>query len=156
MIHAIDDPLEKSNICQTILRALPEWFGNLAAIEEYAVKVKALPLWAASESGTPIGFLALKPHTAYAAEICVMGVAPGHHRQGIGRALMENAVDRAIRDGFAYLTVKTLADTDPYEPYARTRGFYLAQGFVPLEVLPDYWDKDNPCLILIKPLPKYV
>jgi hypothetical protein len=37
-----------------------------------------------------------------------------------------------------------------YEPYDQTRRFYLSVGFKPLEVLPSFWDKDNPCLLMAK------
>jgi hypothetical protein len=33
-----------------------------------------------------------------------------------------------------------------------TRSFYEAIGFEPPEELPTYWGKDNPCLLLVKPL----
>ena len=36
--------------------------------------------------------------------------------------------------------------------YARTRAFYRAQGFLPLQCLPEYWDQDNPCLLMVLPL----
>jgi coenzyme F420-0:L-glutamate ligase/coenzyme F420-1:gamma-L-glutamate ligase len=46
--------------------------------------------------------------------------------------------------------VKTLAPTRPDENYARTRAFYEAMGFTPLEVFPELWDPRNPALQLVK------
>jgi coenzyme F420-0:L-glutamate ligase/coenzyme F420-1:gamma-L-glutamate ligase len=48
--------------------------------------------------------------------------------------------------------VKTLAATNANENenHARTRAFYEAMGFVPLEVLPEPWDPRNPALQLVK------
>jgi hypothetical protein len=43
----------------------------------------------------------------------------------------------------------------PDEGYARTREFYTALGFRPLEELPDLWP-DNPCLIMVKSLGRTV
>ena len=57
-----------------------------------------------------------------------------------------------LRDrGVEYLQVKTLGPSRPDAGYERTRGFYEARGFVPLEELHDLWDA-NPCLLLVKRL----
>ena len=34
--------------------------------------------------------------------------------------------------------------------YEKTRLFYLAMGFKPLEVFKTLWDEDNPCLFMVK------
>jgi hypothetical protein len=34
--------------------------------------------------------------------------------------------------------------------YVRTRRFYLAMGFRPMEEFTQIWDASNPCLIMIK------
>jgi len=52
--------------------------------------------------------------------------------------------------GFKYLTVKTLDSSVTYEPYEKTRNFYRKLGFIPIEVFPLFWDKDNPCLFMAK------
>jgi len=36
--------------------------------------------------------------------------------------------------------------------YARTRAFYRALGFLPLEERTDIWGPENPCLISVKAL----
>lgn len=43
-----------------------------------------------SPSEKPIGFVALKVHNPYTAEICVMGVLKEYHRGGIGRQLVSH------------------------------------------------------------------
>ncbi len=150
MIQVLSDPSEKSALCENILRSLPQWFGNEAALLDYARQAGELPVAAFYEGGEAIGFLALKAHTPFAMEVCVMGVLPQKHRKGAGRALIGWASDAARGAGAALLTVKTLAPTDPDEGYARTRRFYTAMGFMPVEVFPDYWDSDNPCLLMAK------
>jgi hypothetical protein len=47
--------------------------------------------------------------------------------------------------------VKTLGPSRPDANYARTRLFYEASGFQPLEELHGLWGV-NPCLIMIKVL----
>jgi len=55
-----------------------------------------------------------------------------------------------MNSGRIYLTVKTLDESREDEGYARTRRFYYAMGFQPLEVFPMLWDADNPCLCMLK------
>jgi hypothetical protein len=57
-------------------------------------------------------------------------------------------------DGVEFLQVKTLAPSKPDEGYARTRAFYLARGFRPLEEFRNLWDAENPALQMIKVIPK--
>lgn len=99
-----------------------------------------------------VGFLSLKQHNPYAAEIYVMGVITDAHRQGIGKALVEEAEKWLLTQGVEYLQVKTLGPSHSDPGYARTRAFYLALGFRPLEELSQIWDEHNPCLILVKRL----
>jgi GNAT superfamily N-acetyltransferase len=149
-ICEITKPIKKSALCNKILRALPQWFGIEEAIVDYTRWVRPLPVFAAYEDGDAIGFVALKEHNAYTAEIMVMGVLPEYHRRGIGGALVRACEQSCRARKIEYLTVKTLDESHPDEFYARTRRFYLARGFRPLEVFPLYWDKANPCLLMGK------
>lgn len=45
-------------------------------------------------------------------------------------------------------------DRGPDPNYDKTRLFYLAEGFRPLEEFPTLWDPSNPALQLIKSLPR--
>ena len=53
-------------------------------------------------------------------------------------------------DGLKILQVKTVSADRDCSAYAKTRAFYKAVGFIPLEVFPTFWDKANPCLVLVK------
>ena len=99
-----------------------------------------------------IGFVTLRETSADALELHVMGVLPSWHRRGIGRALVERAASYARAEGYSLLHVKTLAPSDPDPGYAATRAFYASVGFRPLEVLPQVWGPENPCLLLVRPL----
>ena len=68
----------------------------------------------------------------------------------MGAALVNQALVEAHSLGRPYLTVKTRGPSLPYEPYERTRAFYEAVGFQPLEEFTEIWGPDNPCLIMIK------
>ena len=102
------------------------------------------------EGDVVVGFLAIKPHTRFAAEAYVLGVKRAWHRRGIGRRLFSHAECFLYAAGFFYLTVKTLAPDRPSDEYASTRKFFEAIGFVPIETFPTLWGADNPCLMMIK------
>jgi coenzyme F420-0:L-glutamate ligase/coenzyme F420-1:gamma-L-glutamate ligase len=146
-IVEVENPTERSRVAESVLRALPEWFGIEEATRTYIDDVAQLRTFA-TDDGT--GFLSLKLHGPRAAEIHVMGVRPDRHRDGIGRQLVRTAESWCAANGVEYLQVKTLAATRPSEHYERTRRFYEAVGFVPLEVFPDLWDEANPALLLVK------
>jgi GNAT superfamily N-acetyltransferase len=139
-------------VCIDILQALPEWFGLPHAVEDYARHADALPMFGCVVDGAVVGFLSLKIHTPAAAEAYVLGVKKPWQRQGAGRRLFAAAEASCRQGGMTFLTVKTLAatHTDPF--YARTRAFYAAIGFLPLEVFPTLWNAANPCLLMIKAL----
>jgi coenzyme F420-0:L-glutamate ligase/coenzyme F420-1:gamma-L-glutamate ligase len=80
----------------------------------------------------------------------VLGVRRDAHRQGIGRLLVRAAEAWCAANGVDYLQVKTLAHTKDDANYARTRAFYEAVGFTPLEIFPELWDPRNPALQLVK------
>jgi hypothetical protein len=50
------------------------------------------------------------------------------------------------------LQVKTFGPSGASIEYERTRAFYDAVGFLPLEERTDIWGPGNPCLILVRPL----
>ena len=141
---------EKSSICNYTLRALPNWFGIEAAIVDYTEQVKEMPFYAAFDEDKSVGFVAIKIHNAYTAEVCVMGVLKEYHRQGIGKKLIQCCDDYCRENKMDFLTVKTLDASRESKSYEKTRLFYLSVGFKPLEVFPLFWDKNNPCLFMAK------
>ena len=100
----------------------------------------------------PAGVLLASRHFPRAAEIYLMAVDAAVHRRGAGRALVAALEADLIADDVEFLQVKTLGPTYPDAGYERTRRFYTALGFQPLEEIPDLWP-GNPCLIMIKCLP---
>lgn len=145
-------PAEKRQAADRILRALPAWFGIDSAREAYVARCAELPMLLARRAGQVVGFLALAETSPAACEVYVMGVLPDFHRCGVGSALMRRIVADCRAQGYRLLHVKTLDAASPDEGYACTRAFYRAQGFLPLQTLPDYWDAANPCLFLVRPL----
>jgi GNAT superfamily N-acetyltransferase len=151
-IKIIQNEDEKSNVCYAILTALPEWFGNKAAIDEYVADVRGYHVIAAYDKSTPIAFCAVTSHNEHTAEISVMGVLKSYQRAGLGKHLIRQAEQYAISRGHKYLAVKTLDDTSTYEPYAKTRMFYRVVGFHSFMPIKGFWDAENPCLVMMKEL----
>ena len=139
-------------VAERVLRALPEWFGLDEPLRAYVHDGSTLQTLVARATRGAVGFLTFKPQTVAAAEIIVMGVLPDWHRCGIGRSLVAAAEDMARSDGARLLQVKTLGPSKPSVEYARTRAFYEARGFLPLEETTAFWGDANPCLVMVKPL----
>ena len=119
--------------CRRILKTLPAWFGIPASVEDYIATADRSSTVIASRGDEDVGLLTLVSHSRYAAEVYVMAVLPELHRQGIGRALLGHAEGMLAADGAEFLQVKTLAPSKPDDGYDKTRAFYLAHGFRPLE-----------------------
>jgi GNAT superfamily N-acetyltransferase len=148
------EPTGAGEICARILAALPTWFGFPDSVADYVRAANENPTVVASVDGEDVGVLTLVAHSDYAAEIYVMGVLPDHHREGIGRAMLERAQAWLADHGFEFLQVKTLSARNDDPGYAKTRAFYSACGFRTLEEFPDLWRPDQPALQLIKGVPR--
>ncbi len=142
----------KARTCEDILRSLPEWFGIEESLRKYIEETRTRPMFIAKESGSIAGFLTLTLHNEFTGEIHVMGIKKEYHRKGLGKALVEYAVSYLLKRKYEFLTVKTLSPSRDCPEYEKTRKFYLALGFKPLEEFKTLWGKDNPCLFLVKNL----
>ncbi len=136
-------------VCESILRRLPDWFGIESSLLMYLRDTERYPTALAEVAGAPAGFVTWHMHFGVTAEIHCLAVLAEHHRHGIGRALVAHAVAAAKAEGARMLQVKTLGPSRPDANYDRTRAFYLALGFIPLEEFPNLWP-GNPCLMLAK------
>jgi len=154
MTIRIDEPVTGlAAECEPILRALPDWFGIEQSIVQYVRDIEQLPTIIARDAdGSAIGFMSIKQHFPRTAELYVLGVRAEDHRRGVGRAMLAKAEQWLAARGVHILQVKTVSASRQCEAYARTREFYEAVGFVPLEEFPKLWDVRNPCLIMVKGL----
>lgn len=149
IVREIYDKELKQEISLGILNSLPQWFGIPEAVTEYAEQARDMPFFTAYIDDCPVGYIAIKLHNSYSAEVYVMGVLSQYHRQGIGKALIDVCCEQCRKNNYEYLQVKTLDEANPDEGYAKTRAFYLSAGFRPLECFPTLWDEDNPCLVMV-------
>ena len=136
-----------------ILELLPTWFGIPEANQGYIDTADTHPGIVASRGNDPVGITTVKHHSPYAAEVYLMAIKPAFHRHGIGTLMLCQVEAGLARDRVEFLQVKTLSAARVDEGYAKTRAFWLASGFRPLEEFPTLWDPSNPALQLIKAVP---
>jgi GNAT superfamily N-acetyltransferase len=141
---------DAGDVCRTILDLLPSWFGIPEANDAYVQTAATHPSVIATINGDDVGITTIKHHSPYAAEVYLMAVKPRFHRAGIGTAMLRHLEDMLAAQGIEFLQVKTLSASRPDDDYDKTRAFYLAYGFRPLEEFPTLWDPSNPALQLIK------
>jgi tRNA pseudouridine38-40 synthase len=110
-----------------IARELGEWFTP-QGVAELAVDAPLQGGVVAFTGHTPVGFILVNV-TQAVGRITWMAVARAHHRQGIGRRLIDRLLSDLRAAGVTELHVETLGPSVDYEPYARTRTFYAAMGF---------------------------
>jgi GNAT superfamily N-acetyltransferase len=140
-------------VCADILRVLPTWFGIPESNRDYIETADTHPGVVAAIDGHDIGIATIKHHSPYASEIYLMAVKPDHHRHGIGRLMVERVEAQLRKQEIEFLQVKTLSASHPDEGYVKTRAFWQASGFRPLEEFPTLWGANNPALQLIKTVP---
>lgn len=151
MIIQVENNKEKEMISRTILEALPDWFGLPEAREEYIVNSVNQQFFAAVKEEKTIGFLCLKQTGKDTVEVSAMGVLKEFHRHGIGRKLFMKAREKAIKDGFSFIQVKTV-QMGQYDNYDNTNKFYISLGFKEFEIFPTLWDEWNPCQVYVMAL----
>ncbi|MCS7478960.1 GNAT family N-acetyltransferase [Umezawaea endophytica] len=150
-ISALEGSAELAAVTAHLLALLPSWFGIPESNADYTASAHHLPGLVAEVDAEPVGVLLHRRHFPESAEVHLMAIAPHLHRHGIGRALVTAVESRLRADGCRLLQVKTLGAAHPDEGYARTRAFYRAVGFLPLEETADLWP-GTPCLLMAKPL----
>ena len=139
-----------SQICNEILRSVPEWFGIEDAIVEYNRVVVKLPTFHADCETKTVGLLSVKQHFSDSAEIYLMAIQRDWHRKGIGRKLLKAAEDWLFESGVRLLQVKTLGESRESKEYESTRKFYEKMGFLKREEFLNLWPEGSPCLQMAK------
>jgi GNAT superfamily N-acetyltransferase len=160
--------LGRSDAAHDILGELPEWFGIDRFTHEYVEAAAKFPNYvavAAPEAPAPaieadggkipseevLGVLLVDQRYPTSAEVHLLAVRRKHHRGGIGRTLMRRVEDDLRAQGVRLLSVKTFGPSASDPDFDRTRAFYTACGFHPVEEFPDLW-ADNPCMLMVKAL----
>ena len=139
--------------CASIIADLPEWFGVPEASAGYIERAEREQAWVAELGGQAVGLMVLSDPGFSAIDIHFLAVRREGHRQGIGQALVTKALSEARSLQRPYLTGKTLGPSRGSEPYERTRAFYEAVGFEPLEEFTTLWGPGTPCLLMVMAVP---
>ena len=148
MIVTINDPNEKRAAAREVLEDLTQWFEVEESREGFIRDCADQFFLAAEDNGKIIGFLCLKKTGNATVELAVMSVMKKHHRNGVGRELVEKAKEAAKAQGYEFMQVKTVK-MGMYDDYDRTNRFYISCGFKELEVFPTLWDEANPCQVYV-------
>ncbi len=151
-IEKINNGKERSRICEKVILSLPNWFGLEKVNKEYIEKVANTTFYAAYMFGKEVGFFSIISHFPQTCEIYVCGILSEYQRLGLGTKLLKVIEKDLKKKGVKFLTVKTLSASHPDKGYAKTRKFYEASEFVPLEEFKTLWGETNPCLFMVKEL----
>jgi hypothetical protein len=127
----------QGELCARVLADLPEYFALEESNAAYARAAETLSSFVVAVGGRDAGLLLLNQTSDAAVELHLIAVL--REFQGVGL-------------GVRWFHVKTLSPRDPDPNYARTRAFYAAMGFEPLEEIVAVWGPANPCLLLVKRL----
>lgn len=145
MIRAEVSP-PRPDLVARLLAALPDWFGQPDANEQYVRDAAVLPTLVARDGASDVGVLLYRPTLPGVVDVHLLAVDPAHHRSGAGSALIE------LLTGIAdtrTITVATLGPSDPDPFYAGTRAFYEARGFVAVEERADVWP-GTPRVVMVR------
>lgn len=136
-----------------IAQKLPEYFDP-QGLKEIERDTKIHTLYGAFLGNEMVGFVTYNEINHETIEMTWLAISPDKQGNGIGEKLVtESLAD--LPPKYTACEVKTLAETDLYEPYKNTRAFYLRIGFVTKEIIDPYpaWG-NNPCQVFRKTIGK--
>jgi ribosomal protein S18 acetylase RimI-like enzyme len=120
------------------LHLYPDWQSIQARAVEQVCR-EAAGTWVADVGGTPVGFVAVVHHgpaddEPYSGEIEMIAVDPQHQRRGVGKQLIDHALDQMRRAGLRLAVVATGGDPG----HAPARAAYENAGFTALPLVRYY------------------
>ena len=114
----------------------PDWRRSQAAAVERVCRDPAMRVRVADDGDRPVGFVAVVAHDESSdepgsGEVEMLAVDPAVQRRGIGRALVDDGVERLREAGVRLVAIGTGGDPG-HGPARRT---YEAAGFTPLPLV---------------------
>lgn len=136
-----DDDAETIEQVRGLFSEYHEWLGEVVCSARLAEEIADLPgpyaspsgalFMARDEQGAPIACIGVRPHTYDRAEIKRLYVRPQGRGAGLGRALIERAIEAARSLGYREALVTTLPDTMPVAAAMYERlGFSETEPFI--------------------------
>jgi len=140
-----------SETAYAIACQLPDYF-DASGLADIKTDSKNHILYGAYLDDKMIGFATYKEYNHDVIEMTWLGISPSYQGNRYGEELVSFSLEN-LSKSYRFCKVKTLAETDSYEPYKNTRDFYQRMGFVSVEIISPYpgWG-DNPCQIFVKTL----
>ena len=141
---AVDDP-EAPDVLELIAEHLAEMrevspAESVHALGPGELAGDSITFWSArAADGTLLGMAAMKDLGDGTAEIKSMRTAMAARGIGLGRRLLEHAIEQATEHGCTAIVLET--GSEPH--FAAARGLYLARGFVSCPPFADYTDDPN-------------
>ncbi len=134
-------PEDAEQLCRTITKDLPEYFGLPECNETYAKGVREHVNFAIKHEGNFVGLLSLAFPYPQTGQIYWMGILKQHQGKGLGQALIQTAAHFSKLKRAKLLTVETLSKQVSDDNYLKTYRFYESQGFQPLfDLKPDGYE----------------
>jgi ribosomal protein S18 acetylase RimI-like enzyme len=125
-------PSQASSLCRKITADLPEYFGLPEVNEHYIEGVANRDNFAATIDNQEVGMASIDFPYPGNANIYWMGIIKKYHSQGIGKELIDAAVNLVMQKGATTMTVETLSPSVADDNYLNTYKFYESCGFKPL------------------------
>lgn len=132
-----------------IARALPEWFNELG-LRDMNKDFDVEEGFVAEVDDKIVGFITHKPLRKDERELTWIGLLKEFQRKGIGTRLFKRLEKKLKDKGIKWLQVLTVAETEDYEPYERTRNFYHKVGFKDVKIKKKAGGKKEDMLVLKK------
>jgi [ribosomal protein S18]-alanine N-acetyltransferase len=102
-----------------------------------------------NDEGSLAGFAIatnVENHDTCGGHIITVDVAPGFRRRGIGRSLMRRVEERMLAADAEWLRLEVAENNSAaYE-------FYVGLGFVPIDLIPDYYEGAIDAIVMVKGL----
>lgn len=120
------DSIQKTMDLDVYRELHPDWRVSQKRAVEAVCTAEGKNVWVAIDSGSIVGFVALRFHPdSSLGEIYMIAVDPDHQHRGIGTALTEFALDRMRAAGMTVAMVETGGDPG----HAPARSTYAKAGF---------------------------
>jgi N-acetylglutamate synthase-like GNAT family acetyltransferase len=125
---------QDAGACLAIIDGLPDFFTDDVP-DKVRSDLRDHGGWVLEDDGGVVGFVIVQRRGERAAEILWVAVAADRRGTGLGTRLVDHVLDELSTDGVQIVEAKTLDASADYEPYDATRAFWLARGFIQLDMI---------------------